>query len=61
MAKGITEMQTKKALYELPTILLRKLKFIAFSDDTTQVDIVKKSLETYIEKWEKKNGPVPLK
>lgn len=40
---------------------MRKLKYVALVDQTTQTEIVDKLLSDYIDKWEKKNGQIPLR
>ena len=41
--------------------ILKKIKYVALVDQTTQTAIVETLLNDYISKWEKKNGPVPVK
>jgi hypothetical protein len=55
------EEKTEPQTFRLRPTLLKKLKYIALMDDTTQTDIVDSSLSEFIAKWEKKNGPVPIK
>lgn len=40
---------------------MRALKFISFTDEKTQTDIINEALGDYISKWEKKNGAIPKK
>lgn len=40
---------------------IRSLKYIAFMSERTQTDIIDEALTDYITKWEKKNGPIPIK
>ena len=39
----------------------KKVKYIAFMDEKTQTGIIEEALNEYIAKWEKKNGPIPVK
>lgn len=52
---------TVKASFNIDPVIVRKLKKIAAAEETTQTDILAGLLNDYIAKWEKKNGPVPLK
>lgn len=45
----------------LRTEMIRNIKYIAFTDEKTQTDILDEALIDYVAKWEKKNGPVPKK
>lgn len=49
----------KMSIFELETGVKKKLKYIAFTDEKTQAQIVNDALLDYFAKWEKKNGPVP--
>jgi hypothetical protein len=60
MAKK-TETELTKASFNVRPELIKKLKYIALVDDTTQTDIVNNLLSDYVEKWEKKNGPANSK
>jgi hypothetical protein len=55
------DKRTEPATFRLKPDILKKLKYIAFTDDTKQTDIVEKSLEEFIVKWEKKHGEIPVK
>lgn len=60
MAKESTE-GTAKASFNIKPELIKKLRYVALMDETTQTDIVDKLLVDFIDKWEKKNGPIPGK
>jgi hypothetical protein len=66
MAKGIKgsgpteDVPTRTTLIIRPSII-RKLKYIALADGTTQTAIIDGELTDYVAKWEKKNGPIPVK
>lgn len=49
-----------RATFVIEKDLLRKIKFIAVADDCLLKDIVNKSLETYIDKWEQERGEINL-
>lgn len=59
MAKEKRELE--KASFNLRPEIIRKLKYAALIDQTTQTAILDKLLTDFIDKWEKKNGPIPLK
>lgn len=65
MAKPIKAAQAesgkKKAGFELSILTIKKLSYIAVVDDVYQHQIAEQALTDYIEKWEKKNGPIPVK
>lgn len=44
--------------FRLEPELIKKMKFVAFTDETTQTAIVDQALKDYFAKWEKKNGPI---
>jgi hypothetical protein len=58
MAKSV---DNKKSLFTINPTAKKQLRYIAFMMETTQTEILNKALSEYIQKWEKKNGPVPLK
>ncbi len=35
------------------------LRYVVFMDKRTQTEIIEEALIQYLERWEKKNGPVP--
>lgn len=45
----------------LRTEMIRNIKYIAFTDEKTQTDILDEALTDYVAKWEKKNEAVPKK
>ena len=45
----------------LRTEMIRNIKYIAFSDEKTQTDIIDEALTEYVTKWENDNGPIPKK
>lgn len=65
MAKAIPNKDTQdnkeRTTVILRTNMIRNIKYIAFTDEKTQTDIMNEALEDYVAKWEKKNGPVPKK
>lgn len=66
MAKGVKGSGPKEDAPVRTSFIIKpsvtsKLKYIALIDRTTQTEIVDKLLTDYIDKWEKKNGPIPVK
>jgi|GEM_PF-5146035 len=61
MAKQANEPKSEAATFRLPADLLKKVKYIAMMDDTTQTQILQSTLSEYVSKWEKKNGEIPVK
>jgi|GEM_PF-4404670 len=66
MAKGVkgsgpTEDIPARTSFVIRPSITNKLKYIALMDQTTQTEIIGKLLTDYIEKWEKKNGAIPVK
>lgn len=66
MAKGVKGSGPKEDVPARTSFILRpsltsKLKYIAVVDQTTQTAIIDRLLSDYIEKWEKKNGEIPMK
>jgi hypothetical protein len=59
MAKATTT--SKKSLFTLDTTIKKQIRYIAFTDETTQTEVVNQALTEYVQKWEKKNGKIPLK
>lgn len=62
MAKATN--QPKGFYFNMDPELKRKSKYIAAVDDGITPDItsvITKALGEYIDKWEKKNGPIPKK
>lgn len=41
-------------------LTMRKLKYIAVMDDCLLKDVIDQALESYIQKWEKKNGEIAI-
>ena len=41
--------------------MIRNIKYIAFTNEKTQTDIIDEALTDYVGKWEKKYGPIPKK
>lgn len=41
--------------------IIRSLKYIAIMEDCMLKEIIDDAFKSYIEKWEKKNGPIPVK
>jgi hypothetical protein len=35
------------------------LRYVVFMDKRTQTEIIEEALQQYLERWEKKHGPVP--
>lgn len=60
MAKDPNKI-TEKASFNLRPDIIKKLRYVAVVDETTQTDIVDKLLSEYIEKWQKKHGEIPLR
>lgn len=52
------EAKGRSSLY-VSSEVLRSIKFIAFSEEKPQTQIMDQALSEFIERWEKKNGPVP--
>lgn len=52
---------TVKASFNIDPAIVRKLRIIAALDGSTQTEILNSLLNDYIAKWEKKNGPIPVK
>lgn len=63
MAKSTnpTPQGPKKSLFNIEEKMKKQIKYIAFTDERTQTDIVSEALVDYIAKWEKKNGPIPVR
>jgi tartrate dehydratase alpha subunit/fumarate hydratase class I-like protein len=55
------EFETIKASYNLRPDRVKKLRKIAAQEELTQTEIMDKIISEYIDKWEKKNGPITLK
>lgn len=51
----------EKASFNLNPEIIRKLKYVALMDQTTQTAILHKLLTDHVEKWEKKNGAIPVR
>ena len=66
MAKGIKgsgpteDVPTRTTLIIRPSVI-KKMKVMAAMGGTTQTALVDEALTDYIAKWEKKNGPIPVK
>jgi hypothetical protein len=65
MAKGIKGSGPTDDIPARTTFIIRpsvteKLKYIALMDKTTQTAIIDKLLSGFVERWEKKNGPIPV-
>ena len=62
MAKQVKSKDGKEAAtFRLQPDLLKKLKYIALMENTTQTDLIEACVTDLITKWEKKNGPIPVK
>jgi len=66
MAKGVkgsgpTEDVPTRTTFIIRPSIISKLKYIALMEQTTQTAIIDKLLADYIDKYEKKNGPIPIK
>lgn len=67
MAKGIKgstpseEDKPHKTTFIVDPALMKKVRYIALMDETEMTGIVKEALSDYVQKWEKKNGPIPVK
>lgn len=59
--KVIASTELVKASFNLNPDRIKQLRYIAVVDETTQTQIIDSLLESYIESWEKKNGPIPKK
>jgi len=53
-----TDTKGRSSLY-VSSDLLRSIKFIAFTEEKKQTAIMDQALKEFVERWEKKNGPVP--
>lgn len=49
------------ATFRIKSELLKKLKYIAMKDNTTQTNLIEGAVMGIVAKWEKKNGPIPIK
>jgi hypothetical protein len=67
MAKGVRgsspreEDKPKRTTLIMQPAVLKKIKRIAFEEETEMTKIVDQALNDYITKYEKKHGPVPVK
>lgn len=59
MAKQIDPPGKERTSLYVSADILRGIKYIAFAESTSQTSIMDKALSEFIERWEKKNGPVP--
>ena len=50
-----------KASFNIKPEPIKRLRYGALMDETTQTDIVDKLLTDFLEKWDKKNGAIPFK
>lgn len=41
--------------------VLKKIKFIALIEEQNQTETIDKALNEFVDRWEKKNGPLPIK
>lgn len=39
--------------------LIRNLKYVAFMTSRNQTEVIDEALSEYVERWQKKNGPIP--
>ncbi len=44
--------------FKFPEALIKKLKYVAYKDDTKQINIMINALEEYFTKWERKHGEI---
>ena len=54
------ETKGRSSLY-VGSDVLRSIKFIAFTEERPQTQVMDQALTEFIERWEKKNGPIPKK
>jgi hypothetical protein len=57
--KYATDIEKEKTSLFMPSPLLRAIKFISFTDERTQADLINEAISDFVAKWEKKNGQVP--
>ncbi len=55
------EIANQKASFNLRPALVKQLKYVALMESKTQTEIIDKLLSDYVDKWEKKNGKIPVK
>jgi uncharacterized protein YjaZ len=60
-AKSTNTREKKITSFQIFTDTKKKINYISAVDDTDITEIVEKSLQNYINQWEKKNGPIPVK
>lgn len=62
-AKAAKPEGTKKSIFNIDPSIKKRLKYIAAVDEKwpDQTKIVNQALADFIEKWEKKNGKIPIK
>lgn len=67
MAKGVkgsspkNEEKPVRTSFIIDTVINKKLNYIALMDDRDKTEIVNEAFTEIINKWEKKNGKIPLK
>jgi hypothetical protein len=63
MGKAAKAPGVKKSLYNIDPLIKRKMKYITAMDETLgdQTRIVNKAIGEFIERWEKKHGPIPIR
>lgn len=67
MAKGIKgstptgENRPVKTSFIIDAVTMKKIRYIALMEETEITVVVDKSFQETIAKYEKKNGPIPIK
>ena len=64
MAKAVkteTEREKKRATFVVYTDTKRKMDYISMMDQKDLSEIAEEAFTQVIEKWEKKNGKIPIK
>jgi hypothetical protein len=61
MAKTTKTTTDKLIAFRIQAPLLKKLKYIAFQEETTQTALVENAIIEIIAKYEKKHGEIPVK
>ena len=51
---------TRPICYNLPPVIIEKIRYIAFMEHRKNNAVVSEGLAAYIAKWEKTNGEIPV-
>jgi hypothetical protein len=60
-AKSTDSKEKKITSFQIYTDTKKKLNYIKGVDNTDITELLENALQDYIQKWEKKNGKIPVK